>query len=115
MRTHVGLYLLPIALCVLLSTWVGLFAWWPLAINPMQAAVHFEGEQVVKGTLTQYAIVVTILVNVLLLVASVAITFGILWARSERRYLRLLAGWPERQAQPAQTPVLAKKPAETAR
>jgi hypothetical protein len=115
MRMHVGLYLLPTALGLVLSIWVGLFAWWPLAINPMHAAVFFEGEAVPKGTLTRYAIVTTVLVNLLLLAVSVAVTYGILWARSERRYLKLLAG--PSPTQPAAKPVPAdvKKSAQIPR
>lgn len=115
MRTHVGLFLLPVALGVIVSLWVGLFAWWPLAINPMHAAVFYEGETIPKGTLTRYAIVTTGLVNLLLLAVSVAITYGILWARSERRYLKLLASAPE--ANPAAKPVPqdVKKTAEIPR
>jgi hypothetical protein len=67
-----------------------LFVYWPLAINPFHAAVHYEGQAVERGTLTTYAITVTILLNVLLMAVSLAVCFAVLWARSERRYLRLL-------------------------
>lgn len=89
-RTHVGLYVLPLVLLGFVALWVTLFVYWPLAINPMYAAVHYEGQTAEKGTLTTYAITVTILLNVLLLAVSLAVCFAVLWARSERRYLRLL-------------------------
>ena len=92
-RTHIGLYVLPALLGLVVAVWVGLFAWWPLAINPMHAAVYFEGVAIEKGTLTRYAIVLTVVVNMLLLSVGVAVVYGILWARSERRYLKLLASW----------------------
>jgi hypothetical protein len=124
-RTHVGLYVLPAALVALVGTWVGLFAWWPLAVNPMHAAVFYEGVPMTaeaaanltcfpKGTLTQYAITTSILVNLLLLVLGVAIVFGILWARGERRYLKLLAdGSDSPQTSRTGAAPAVKKSAET--
>jgi uncharacterized membrane protein len=100
-RTHVGLYVLPVFLVILLGGWIGLFSWWPLAINPIHAATYYEGSLIEKGTVTTYAITAAVLFNALLLVLSVAVTFGLLWARSERRYLKLLARLREGDA-PAQ-------------
>ena len=90
-RTHVGLFVLPLVLLGFVALWVVLFIYWPLSINPFHAAVHYEGQNVERGTLTTYAITVTILLNVLLMAVSLAVCFAVLWARSERRYLRLLA------------------------
>lgn len=90
-RTHVGLYVLPALLVLVLAGWIGLFSWWPLAINPMHAAIYYEGMVIQKGTVTTYAITVAVLLNVLLLVSAIALIVGLFWARSERRYLRLLA------------------------
>ncbi len=97
-RTHMGLYVLPALLVVLLGVWIGLFSWWPLAINPMHAAIYYEGMVIQKGTVTTYAITVAVLLNVLLLICAVALTVSLLWARSERRYLRLLARLRELEA-----------------
>lgn len=115
LRTHVGLYLLPAALGLVLLVWACLFWWWPLAINPMHAAVSYEGVVVPKGTLTRYAITVTVLVNLVLLVLSVAVTYGILWARSERRYLRLLAASTQAAGALKQGAPEVKKPADNPR
>lgn len=115
MRTHVGLFVLPAVLGCVLAIWVGLFAWWPLAINPMHAAVYFEGVPIEKGTLTRYAIVLTVVVNLLLLAVGVAVVYGILWARSERRYLKLLASLAEPSAAAKGLPQEVKKPAEIPR
>ena len=90
-RTHVGLYVLPVLLVILLGGWIGLFSWWPLAINPMHAAIYYEGMSIEKGTVTTYAITVAVLLNALLLLLSISLAFALLWARSERRYLKLLA------------------------
>jgi hypothetical protein len=75
--------------------------YWPLAVNPIHAATYYEGQLIEKGTVTTYAITVTVLLNALLIALGLAITFALLWARSERRYLRLLT----RLAQPASVPV----------
>ena len=88
-RTHIGLYLLPLALLLLLAVWIGLFVYWPLAINPVHAAVHYQGRNE-PGALTTYAVIVAVLLNVLLFAIGLAVLFAVLWARSERRYLRLL-------------------------
>lgn len=90
-RTHVGLYVLPALLALVIGVWIGLFSWWPLAINPVHAAIHYEGMAIEKGTVTTYAIAAAVLLNALLLAIACAVAFGLLWARSERRYLRLLA------------------------
>jgi hypothetical protein len=76
---------------LLIGVWIGLFSWWPLAINPMHAAIYYEGMVIEKGTVTTYAITVAVLLNALLLLLSAAVTLALLWARSERRYLKLLA------------------------
>lgn len=90
-RTHIGLYVLPLVLLATVGLWAGLFVYWPLAINPMYAAVYYEGQPIEKGTVTTYAITVTILLNLLIVALSSAVGFAVLWARSERRYLRLVA------------------------
>jgi hypothetical protein len=97
-RTHVGLYVLPVFLVILLGGWIALFSWWPLAINPMHAASYYEGVLIEKGTVTIYAIMVAVLLNALLLALSMGVAFGLLWARSERRYLKLLARLREADA-----------------
>jgi hypothetical protein len=99
-RTHIGLYVLPLVLVAVVAVWACLFVYWPLAINPMYAAVYYEGQSIEKGTVTTYAITVTILLNILIVALSCAVGFAVLWARSERRYLRLLA----RLVQPPKPP-----------
>lgn len=101
--THVGRYLLPVLLALVFAGWVALFAWWPLAINPMHAAVYYEGQLVPRGTVTTYAITVTVLLNALMLMLSVAVVFALLSARRERRYLKLLA--PQREPSSPLPPV----------
>lgn len=99
-----GLYVLPVFLIVLLGGWIGLFSWWPLAINPMHAAIYYEGMVIEKGTVTTYAITAAVLLNALLLALAVAVTFGLLWARTERRYLKLLTRVREGQAAASELP-----------
>jgi hypothetical protein len=102
-RTHIGLYVLPLVLLAMVGLWACLFVYWPLAINPMYAAVYYEGQPIEKGTVTTYAITVTILLNILIVAVSCAVGFAVLWARSERRYLRLLA----RLVQPAKSEAIS--------
>lgn len=90
-RIHIGLYLLPLALLGVIGVWIGLFVYWPLAVNPVHAAVHHQGQAIEPGTITTYAVIVTVLLNALLFAIGLAVVFAVLWGRSERRYLRLLA------------------------
>ena len=88
---YVGLYVLPVALLIVAACWVSLFAWWPLAVNPWHAVGHFEGRVVEPGTATKYAMTAAVLLNLLLFAISAGLALAIGWARTERRYLRLLA------------------------
>ena len=105
-RIHIGLYLLPLALLSLIAVWGGLFVYWPLAINPVHAAVHHQGQTIEPGTVTTYAIIVTVLLNALLFAIGLAVVFAVLWGRSERRYLRLLG----RLVPPAKAPEAPRAP-----
>lgn len=107
---YVGLYVLPAALVIVLGCWVALFAWWPLAVNPWFAVGAFEGQVVEPGTVTKYAMSTAVLMNLLLFAISAALALAIGWARSERRYLRLLASVLER---PASVATVTAKPPES--
>jgi hypothetical protein len=100
---YIGLYVLPTALTIVVACWLALFAWWPLAVNPWFAVGHFEGRVVEPGTVTKYAMSAAVLMNLLLLAITSALTLAIGWARTERRYQRILAAVAEsaRTAEPA--------------
>jgi len=91
-RKHIGLYVLPAVLVVLVLVWGALFVWWPLAVNPkaiwgaQEAGLLDCG----SGSLTTYALSAAVLVNVMFVLLAASLVLGIAWARSERRYLRLL-------------------------
>jgi len=114
---YVGLYVLPAALLIVLSGWVALFTWWPLAVNPWYAVGAFEGQVVEPGTVTKYAMSAAVLVNLLLGAITVALSLAIGWARTERRYLRLLASVSQAPGsadpRPNQPPAETPKEAET--
>lgn len=97
-RTKVGLYFVPVALLLLFGAWVALYVWWPLLINPVHAAVHYGGVVTDKATVTSYAVSFAIVFNLLLLVVALICAFVLLWARSERRYLKLLGRLQESEA-----------------
>jgi hypothetical protein len=112
---YVGLYVLPIALLIVVACWVALFAWWPLAVNPWNAVGHFEGHVVEPGTATKYAMTAAVLLNLLLFAISAALALAIGWARTERRYLRLLASIAESSEPAPEAPPPAATELETRR
>jgi len=91
-RKHVGLYILPAMLVGLVLVWGALFVLWPMAVNPK--AIWGAQESGIltcgSGNLSTYATSAAVLVNVAFALLSATLVLGIVWARSERRYLRLL-------------------------
>jgi hypothetical protein len=99
-RKHIGLYVFPALLALLVLVWGALFVWWPLAVNPKAVLGAAESRIIDCGTgaLSTYAVSATVLVNVVFVLLSVVVVLGIAWARSERRYLRLLEKFAQEQA-----------------
>ncbi len=99
-RKHIGLYVFPAVLVVLVLIWGALFVWWPLAVNPKAVLGAAETREIDCGTgaLSTYAVSATVLVNVVFILLLVIFVLGIAWARSERRYLRLVEKFAEEQA-----------------
>lgn len=91
-RRHVGLYVLPALLVVLVLIWGALFVWWPMAVNPkaIWGAQETGTLQCGSGNLSTYATSAAVLVNALFALLAATFVLGIAWARSERRYLKLL-------------------------
>lgn len=91
-RRHVGLYLLPIFLLVVLGGWGGLFVLWPTAVNPKAVWGAIEAGTIIcgSGTLSSYATTATVLANVVLLLVALTIALRMVWSSNERRYLRLI-------------------------
>jgi|GEM_PF-5765309 len=89
-RRSIGLYFLPAALVALMLAWIGLWSFWPLAVNPFTVVGQIEQRAFEPGALTMYAVIATVLMNVVLALIGAGLVLGILWARHERRYHRLL-------------------------
>jgi hypothetical protein len=91
-RKHVGLFLMPVLLVVLLAVWASLFVMWPLAVNPK--AIWGAQESGVltcgSGNLSTYATSAAVLVNVAFALLSGMLLLRIGWSRHERRLLRLI-------------------------
>jgi len=106
-RRHVGLYVLPALVVLLGLIWVGLFLWWPLAINPkaVLGATEMGILDCGTGALSTYAVSATVLVNVLLFLLAVVFVMAIAGAGRERRYLRVIDKLSKDQAlAPARVP-----------
>lgn len=91
-RKHVGLYVLPALLALMVLVWGGLYVWWPLAVNPKAIWGAQEAGTLTcgSGSLSTYATTAAVLVNLVFALLGAMFVLGIAWARSERRYLRLL-------------------------
>lgn len=89
-RRTVGLYLLPVALIICCATWIAMWAFTPLLLNPFEAIKRLELQNLEPGTLTTLASLGAVAFNLLFIVLAVCLVFAILWARHERRYLRIL-------------------------
>ena len=91
-RKHVGLYLMPVLLLVVLAVWASLFVMWPLAVNPK--AIWGAQESGVltcgSGNLSTYATSAAVLVNVAFCLVAAMLLLRIGWSRHERRLLRLI-------------------------
>jgi ABC-type Fe3+ transport system permease subunit len=89
-RRNTGLVVLPAVLAGLLALWVALFLLWPISVNPFTVVGRIEQQLFEPGTLTMYAVTATVLMNVLFLLLAIGIALAMVWARTERRYLKLL-------------------------
>lgn len=92
LRRTFGLYALPALLVSLVLAWSAFYLWLPLSINPLHALGYYEGRLVERGTLTTYAMMSALLMNVLFALLAATLVLSIVWARRERRYLKLLQG-----------------------
>jgi hypothetical protein len=88
-RSRFGLWALPTALVCLLAIWAGIWAYLPLAVNPWTVIGRIEAKEFEPGTLTMYAVMFTVLVNVVFVLLGTFLVFAMLWLRRERRYFRM--------------------------
>jgi hypothetical protein len=104
-RRNIGLIVLPAALIALVVLWGTLFVYVPLAVNPWTVIGRIEQQTFEPGTLTMYAIICTVLVNVVIAMLCAFLVLAIAWARHERRYHKLLAPQLQvRDAPPVRAP-----------
>ncbi|MET0339348.1 MAG: hypothetical protein ABW252_00015 [Polyangiales bacterium] len=89
-RKHVGLYVMPIVLILLIVAWGGLFVLWPLAVNPITIWNAPNTNALKPENLSIYAMVAAVLVNLVFVLLAIIVLLRISWSRAERRYLRLL-------------------------
>jgi ABC-type Fe3+ transport system permease subunit len=90
-RRRIGLLVFPLALIAVVVGWGLLFAFYPLAVNPWTVFAGIASHTLAEETLGGYAIVCTILVNIIFALLCAFLVLCIAWARHERRYLRMLA------------------------
>jgi hypothetical protein len=91
-RKHVGLYLMPVLLLVLLAVWASLFVMLPLAVNPKAIWGAQEAGALTcgSGNLSTYATSAAVLVNVAFALLATMFLMRISWSRHERRLLKLI-------------------------
>lgn len=89
-RKHIGLFVMPGVLVVLIAVWVALFFFWPTAVNPATIWGANALRDCGSGCVSFYALAATILVNVAFTLLGAMLVLRIAWSRSERRYLKLL-------------------------
>lgn len=107
-RKHVGLYVMPILLVLLVLAWGGLFVLWPIAVNPI-TIWNAPGTDALKcANLSIYAMGAAALINVAFALLAIVVLLRISWSRAERRYLRLL---DRALAEPSSSTALSELPA----
>ena len=91
-RKHIGLFVVPSALVVLLLVWISLFFWWPMLVNPMAAWRAQQAQEAICriSNLSTYAVGSAVLVDVAFMLLSAMLVLRIAWSRSERRYIKMI-------------------------
>ena len=85
-----GVFAFPIALAGVLLIWIALFYFVPLIVNPFHVLGRLEQRSLAPGALTVFAVIGVLAVNALFLLMTLASMIGMLIARRERRYLRMI-------------------------
>jgi len=90
LRERFGLFVFPAAIVFVCLVWVGLFSFVPMLVNPFDVLGKLEAQTLAPGTLTVFAVVGVLAMNVVFLLMIALSALGIVIARRERRYLRLI-------------------------
>lgn len=85
-----GLFAFPAAIVLLCLVWLGLFTFVPLLVNPFDVLGKLETQTLAPGTLTVFAVVGVLAMNAVFLLMIALSALGIVIARRERRYIRLI-------------------------
>lgn len=89
-RQRFGLFAFPAAIVLLCLVWLGLFSFVPMLVNPFDVLGKLETQTLAPGTLTVFAVVGVLAMNAVFLLMIALSVFGIVIARHERRYLRMI-------------------------
>lgn len=89
-RQTFGLFAFPAAIVLVCLVWVGLFSFAPLVVNPFDVLGRLERGTLAPGTLTMFAVVGVLAMNAVFLLMLVLAASGVVLARRERRYLKLI-------------------------
>lgn len=85
-----GLFAFPAAVVFVALVWLGLFYFVPLLVNPFDVLGRLEMKTLAPGTLTVFAVVGVLAMNAVFLLMVALSVVGMVIARRERRYLRLV-------------------------
>lgn len=89
-RQRFGLFAFPAAIVLLVLVWIGLFSFVPLLVNPFDVLGKLETQTLAPGTLTVFAVVGVLAMNAVFLLMIALSVVGIVIARRERKYLKLV-------------------------
>ena len=89
-RERFGMFAFPAAVVLVCLVWVGLFTFVPLLVNPFDVLGRLEKQTLAPGTLTVFAVVGVLAMNAVFLLMIALSVVGMLIARRERRYLKLI-------------------------
>jgi hypothetical protein len=85
-----GMFAFPAAAVLVVLVWIALFYFVPLIVNPFHVLGRLEERSLAPGTLTVFAVVGVISTNALFLLMIALSVAGIVVARRERRYIRMI-------------------------
>lgn len=89
-REGFGMFAFPAAVVLVCLVWVGLFTFVPLLVNPFDVLGKLEKQTLAPGTLTVFAVVGVLAMNAVFLLMIALSVIGMVIARRERRYLKLI-------------------------
>lgn len=89
-RERFGLFVFPAAIVFVCLVWAALFSFVPMLVNPFEVISKLETQTLAPGTLTMFVVVGALAMNVVFLLMVALSVLGIVIARRERRYLKMI-------------------------